>query len=128
MFQAKADTNENLFLDFFKGILVASLMSLGLVVLAAFCLKWFSIEDSFIAPITLLIKGLSVLVGAVIAVKGRSNGLAKGAVFGILYVVIAFVVFSFLAGTMQVGVSTFLDVLFASLLGGIVGIVKVNRA
>jgi hypothetical protein len=41
---------------------------------------------------------------------------------------VAFVVFSVLAGTASIGVSTLLDVLFASLLGGIVGIVKVNKS
>lgn len=128
MFHAKTDTNENVFFDFFKGILIASLLSLGLVILAAFCLKWFSIADEYVAPITLLIKGISVFVGAMFAVKGNSKGLLKGVSFGLIYIVVAFIVFSVLAGSMSVGVSTLLDVLFASLLGGIVGIVKVNRA
>lgn len=128
MFYAKTDTNENVFFDFFKGILIASLLSLGLVIFAAFCLKWFSIADEYVAPITLLIKGISVFVGAMFAVKGNSKGLLKGVSFGLIYIVVAFVVFSVLAGSMSVGVSTLLDVLFASLLGGIVGIVKVNRA
>lgn len=128
MFHAKTDTNENVFFDFFKGILIASLLSLGLVILAAFCLKWFSIADEYVAPITLLIKGTSVFVGAMFAVKGNSKGLLKGVSFGLIYIVVAFIVFSVLAGSMSVGVSTLLDVLFASLLGGIVGIVKVNRA
>lgn len=128
MFHAKADTNENVFFDFFKGILIASLLSLGLVILAAFCLKWFSIADEYVAPITLLIKGTSVFVGAMFAVKGNSKGLLKGVSFGLIYIVVAFIVFSVLAGSVSVGVSTLLDVLFASLLGGIVGIVKVNRA
>lgn len=128
MFHAKADTNENVFFDFFKGILIASFLSLGLVILAAFCLKWFSIADEYVAPITLLIKGTSVFVGAMFAVKGNSKGLLKGVSFGLIYIVVAFIVFSVLAGSMSVGVSTLLDVVFASLLGGIVGIVKVNRA
>ena len=88
----------------------------------------FEISDVFIVPATLLIKGISVLVGAVVAIKGTNKGLVKGAVFGAVYIVVALVVFSVLAGTFQVGVSTILDVAFASLLGGIVGIVKVNKA
>ena len=126
--QAKAYSNENIVFDFFKGLLVAALLSLGLVIFAAFCLKWFSIGDEFIAPITLLIKGASVFVGALFAIKGHSKGLVKGVIFGLVYVVVAFIVFSVLAGTAVFGVSTILDVLFASLLGGIVGIVKVNKS
>ena len=37
--KTKIDSNENVFFDFFKGILVAALISLGLVILFAFCLK-----------------------------------------------------------------------------------------
>ncbi len=124
----KINSNENIVFDFLKGILIASLLSLGLVILAAFCLKWFDLPSVFIAPITLAIKGLSVLVGAIFAVKGTHKGLAKGVLFGIIYIIVALVIFSLLAGTFAIGISTLLDVLFAALLGGIVGIVKVNRA
>lgn len=126
--KTKFDSNENVMLDFLKGILIASLISLGLIVLFAYSLKWFEISDVFIVPATLIIKGISVVIGSVIAIKGTSKGLVKGALFGAIYIVVALVVFSVLAGTFQIGVSTILDIAFASLLGGIVGIVKVNKA
>lgn len=120
-------TNENIVFDFVKGLLVATLLSLGLVVLFAFCMKWFSIPDEFITPATLLIKGLSALVGSILAVKGNSKGLLKGMTFGAIYIVLAFVIFSILAGTFDIGLGLVLDLAFASLLSGIVGIVKVNK-
>ena len=120
-------TNENNMFHFIKGLIVASLLSLGLVILLAFCMKWFSISDAFISPITLLIKGLSVSFGAFLAIKGKTKGLLKGLIFGFLYVVVAFLVFSLLAGSFSINISTLLDVLFASLLGGIIGIIKVNK-
>jgi putative membrane protein (TIGR04086 family) len=120
-------SNENIVLDFLKGILVAMLISLGLIVLFAFCLKWFNWSDSCIVPVTFLIKGASVLVGSVIAVKGNSKGLVKGVCFGAIYIIVAFLVFSLLAGSFSLELSSLLDFVFASLLGGIVGIVKVNR-
>lgn len=120
-------SNENVIFDFIKGLLVATLLSLGLIVLFAFCMKWFSIPDEFISPITLVIKGVSVLTGSCIAVKGESKGLLKGLLFGMLYIILAFVVFSILSGTFSVGISSILDLAFATLLGGIVGIIKVNR-
>ncbi len=129
MFGSKTQrlSNENVIYDFLKGLLVATLISLGLVVLFAFCMKWFLIADDFIAPATLVIKGISVLAGSVVAVKGKSKGLVKGLSFGAIYVAVAFLVFWMLSGSFSIGVSTLLDVLFASLLGGIVGIIKVNK-
>lgn len=120
-------SKDSIVLDFVKGMIVALLISLALVILFAFCLKWFSLSDSTIVPITLLIKGISVLVGSLIAVRGNSKGLIKGLSFGAIYIVFAFIVFSLLAGSFSLGVSSLLDLAFGALLGGIVGIVKVNR-
>lgn len=125
--KTKNVSKDNIVLDFAKGMIVALLISLTLVILFAFCLKWFSLEDSFIVPITLVIKGISVLIGSLIAVKGSSKGLVKGLCFGAIYIVFAFIIFSILAGSFSLGVSSLLDFAFATLLGGIVGIVKVNR-
>lgn len=127
--RSKTETlsNENVIFDFFKGLLVATLLSLGFVILFAFCMKWFMIADEFIAPITLVIKAVSVVSGSAIAIKGKSKGLLKGMAFGVIYILLAFIVFSMLANTFSIGLNTLLDVAFASLLGGIVGIVKVNK-
>ena len=127
---SKSETlsKDNIFYDFLKGLLVATLLSLGLIILFAYSMKWFSIDDQFISPFTLLIKGVCVLVGSSLAVKkGTSKGLLKGVLFGIVYIAIAFIIFSILAGTFSVGLSTVLDLAFAGLLGGIIGIIKVNK-
>lgn len=125
--KSETESKENIVFSYFKGLLISTMISLGLVIVLAFSLKWFELGDGFIVPLTLLIKGVSVLVGAIFAVDGRNKGLLKGAGFGAVYVVFALVIFSILAGGFSVGVSTFLDLVFASLVGGIVGIVKVNK-
>ena len=124
----KSLINQNLILDFLKGIIVALLLSLGLIVLFAFSLKWFDISDTFIPLITLISKGLSVLIGSIIAIKGSEKGLLKGVSFGAIYIFLAFLIFSILSGNFSFDLNSFLDLFFASLLGGIVGIVKVNKS
>ena len=101
-----AHTSKNVFFDFVKGLVVAIIISLALVVLFAFILKWATVPDSVIPFITLAIKGLSVLVGSLISVKGESKGLVKGAGFGMLYVVIAFLLFSKYGRNLSVRVLT----------------------
>ena len=74
-----------------------------------------------------LIKAISVIFGSMIAVKGENRGLLKGALFGGVYIVFAFIVFGLLAGSFEIGLSFLLDLVFSVILGGIVGIVKVNK-
>ena len=117
----------NIILGYIKGLIVSMLVSFALVILLAFSLKWFSMSEKLISPINLAIKTISVLVGSCIAVKGNSKGLLKGVLFGFLYISLAFISFSFLANTFSMDLSLILDVLFACIAGGIVGIIKVNR-
>ena len=124
---SKTCAKENVVFDFVKGLIVASLCSLALVVLFAFCIKWFDIGDRYLNLITLSMKAVSVVIGSIFAVKGQSKGLLKGIVFGLFYVIVAFLIFSLLAGGFNLGLGFLFDLAFASLLGGIVGIVKVNR-
>ena len=116
----------SIILDFLKGLIVSMLISSGLVILLAFSLKWFSLDEKFIMPLNLAIKTISVVIGASIAIKGDSKGLIKGILFGLVYVLFAFLCFSLLAKSFAVDLSLLLDILFASIAGGIVGIVKVN--
>ncbi len=119
--------SSGIILDYLKGLLVAMLTSLGLIVLFAFCLNWFNMSDATISPINLAIKGLSVFLGSLFAIKGETKGLLKGSLFGAIYIFVALIVFSLLAGQFSVGIGFVLDLAFASLLGGLVGIFKVNK-
>lgn len=125
---AKSDRlGDNLILSFIKGLIVSMLISFGLIILLAFCLKWFSFDEKYISPLNLAIKTISVLIGSIIAIKGESKGLLKGVCFGLLYIVVAFVSFSVLAKSFAIDVSFLLDVLFSCIAGGLVGIIKVNK-
>ena len=117
---------DSVLFDFIKGSVVALIISLALIILFAFCFKWFSLSDSIISPMTFVIKGVSVIIGALIAVKG-SRGLMKGMCFGAVYMLLSMMIFSVLAGSFSFGISSFLDLVFSVILGGIIGIIKVNR-
>lgn len=121
------NSNGNIIFSYLKGLVVSMLISLAFVIVFAFSLKWFSIDEKFISPINLAIKTISVLIGSLIAIKGESKGLIKGVIFGLLYVLLAFVSFSFLAKNFTFDLALFLDILFACVAGGTVGVIKVNR-
>lgn len=122
----KLDSSSTIF-NFIKGMIVSLIVSLGLIVIFALILKWFDLSENLITPITFVIKYISVVFGSIIAVKGDSKGLIKGAIFGALYTFFAFVVFSFLSKSFVMDITTLLDFASSILLGAIVGIIKVNK-
>lgn len=123
----KAVSKNNIVLDFIKGAVLAMIVSLVLVVVFALFVKWFSLSDKVIFPVTMIIKGISVVLGTLIAVKGENRGLFKGIAFGAVYIVFSFLLFGLLAGSFSLSMTSFLDIISACVLGGIVGIIKVNR-
>ena len=102
--------------DFLKGLIISMMISFGLIILFAFSLKWFSLNDGVIVPVNLAIKMLSVIIGAMIAVKGESKGLIKGLAFGIIYMSVAFISFSILANSFAFDLSFVLDLICRSFL------------
>ncbi len=124
----KVESKDNIVFDYVKGLIIAVVVSFALIVLTAIFIKFASVSDEWLIPITLVIKGVSVLIGSIFALKRQTaKGLFKGAIFGLIYVFIAFLVFGLLAGSLSFDLSLLLDFVFCTVLGGLVGIVKVNR-
>ena len=120
-------SNENQVFYYLKGLLLSVITSLALVVVFALILKWFELSDGLIVPVTFAIKYLSVFLGSLVAVRGNSKGLLKGAFFGLLYISSSFLIFSFLSKSFAFDVTTILDFASSIIIGGIVGVVKVNK-
>ncbi|MCI8458104.1 MAG: TIGR04086 family membrane protein [Clostridia bacterium] len=105
-----------------KALIIAVILSLVLVLLAAFALKLFNIKDGVIPVINQVIKGVSILVGCLAAVRHKQNTWLKGIVIGILYIALAFVIFSLLDGEFSFGLHILNDVVLGSITGLVSGI------
>lgn len=110
-----------------KGSLIALCISLVGILIFAFILKYASISDKAIRPINQIIKGVSVLVGVFVAMrKVDKMGLVGGLLIGIVYTMLAFVVFSILDGNFEFNLTLLNDLLFGGIMGAICGIIAVN--
>ena len=109
-------------LEVVKALIIAVILSLLLVLLAALAVKLFNIKTEVIPIINQVIKGVSILVGCLIAIKGKTNNWIKGIVIGILYIALSFVIFSLLDGEFKFGLSILNDVALGSVTGLISGI------
>lgn len=110
-----------------KGSLIALCISLVGILIFAFILKFASISDKAIRPINQIIKGVSVLIGVFVAMrKVDKMGLIGGLLIGLVYTMLAFVVFSILDGNFEFNLTLLNDLLFGGIMGAICGIIAVN--
>ncbi len=114
-------------LSIVKGSIIALCVSLVGILIFAFCLKFTSLSDKLITPINQVIKGLSIFLGVLFGLKKRKEmGLVSGLLIGLIYTLVAFVVFSILNGGFAFDRTLLNDVIFGTLIGGICGIICVN--
>lgn len=110
-----------------KGTLIALCISLVLVLVFAFLLKFTNIPDSAIFPVNQVIKGVSVFLGVFLSLrKSKELGLVSGLLIGFIYTIMAFLVFSALSGTFSFDITLLTDVVFGAVIGAICGIICVN--
>ena len=111
--------------DVLKAVLFATLISLALVLIFAIVIRFANVENKVIMPVNVAIKILSLLVGVLLAFKNPQNGLVKGAISGLLYMLFTFLIFSALNGFKDVTFS-WIDLITLPVAGAISGIIKVN--
>lgn len=110
-----------------KGTLIAICVSLVLVLIFAFLLKFTNLPENAIRPVNQVIKGASVLIGVFVGMKkNKELGLVCGLLIGVLFTILAFLVFSILGGTFLLDLTFFTDVVFGAVIGAICGIICVN--
>ena len=110
-----------------KGTLIGLCVSLILVLIFAFLLKFTNIPDTIISPVNQIIKGVSIFLGVFIGLKkSKELGLVSGLLIGFIYTFLAFLVFSILAGSFSFDVTLLTDIVFGAIIGAICGIICVN--
>ena len=107
--------------------MIALCISLVLVLVFAFLLKFTNIPDSAISPVNHVIKGVSIFLGVFIGLKKcKELGLVSGLLIGFIYTLLAFLVFSILSGSFTFNITLLTDIVFGAIIGAICGIISVN--
>ncbi|MBQ3502622.1 MAG: TIGR04086 family membrane protein [Clostridia bacterium] len=101
-----------------KASLIGVVISILLVLVFAFILKFVDLNSNVIAIVDQIIKILSIAVVVISLNRAEGNLLIKGIVAGAVYSVITFIVFSILNGGVNFGIGILTDILFSALVGG----------
>lgn len=126
--QLTMDSNKKGFLgQVVKGALSAISLALVLILLFAVLIRFTSLSDKFIKPVNQIIKIVCILFGVKLSLKhDAQKGWFKGFLIGLIFSVIAYVLFSILSMEFSFSTSTLIDMVFSSLIGLIAGVLLVN--
>ncbi len=108
-----------------KSSLVGVIVSILLVLVFAFVLKFVDFNSNTIAIVDQIIKIISIFIAVAVLNKSVDNLLLKGIVAGAIYAIITFMVFSVLNGGFNLGIGLISDIAFSALVGG-VGAIVIN--
>lgn len=114
-------------LSLLKGVIISLCVSLISILIFAFLLKFTNISESIITPINQIIKGVSIFLGVFLGLRSEKKmGLLSGLLIGMIYTLLAFVVFSALNGSFVFDRTLITDFCFGGIIGAICGIICVN--
>lgn len=112
--------------DIVLSVLVAVCVSIVLVLLFALLVKYLYLDENAVLIGNTVIKLLSIFFGIFMGYKHREMGVIKGALSGLIYILLSYFTFSLLAGNSLFAGLNIWGVLFGIIIGIISGIITVN--
>ena len=117
-------TRKHYTLEIVKAIVIAIILSLIGILILAFLIPALNIEQRIIPIINQVIKGVVILVACLISLRLPKNGWLRGILVGLVYVFMAFMLFSLLAGArFDFGLTLLNDVALGAVTGLVSGII-----
>ena len=117
------EKKENAFKNIIKAVLIALVFSVVSILLFALVLKFLDISDIGISTVNQVIKILSILIGCLIVSKHANINAWKGSIIGLFYSFIAFILFSALSNSFIFDTKLIVDLIFATIIGLICGVI-----
>ena len=107
-----------------KGTIVSLCFVMVSILLFAFVVKWASLGEGAISIVNQVLKIVAIFFGVFVAMKKTNEKyLLKGVLVGFLFSLLSFVLFSTLNGSFDLGLSFFVDLIFASIIGALCAII-----
>lgn len=116
---------ENL-ITILKGTMISIILTLILLLVFATILTYTTVEENTIPAVIIVITAISLLIGStVVGRKARKNGLLNGAIIGITYLLLIYIISSILGGNFNLGLKSIIMIILGisfGILGGIIGV------
>ena len=109
--------------DVVKALILAVIVSIILILIFALIVKYANFGEEVIKPVNIGIKIISIFLGCFLGFKTAKMNLVKGIIFGLLYVLLSFLIFSALSQKIDFSVLSVWDIIFGAVAGGVCGII-----
>lgn len=122
-------TENNFIINLFKGVGIAFIATLVLLLIFSAILTFTNINESAINPVIITVTGISILIGSSIGNnKIKKNGLLNGALVGVIYILIIYTISSLLNWRFNLNLQSLIMIIVAMIFGMLGGIIGVNRS
>lgn len=112
-------------LDYLKGLLIGVSVCLACILIFAFVLRFVELSDFWVKFINQIIKLCAITAACLVGVKGE-KGFFKGIAMGLGVIIVTYLLFGLVSGSLTFGISLVYELLFGSVLGLLAGILSVN--
>ena len=113
----KISFNKQFLFDLLRGTIIAVLSSLALVLIFALVVNLTDVPDAVIAPVNQAIKIIGILLGALIGIKEKKQGVFKGALIGMTYTFLSILIFGLIGNEIRFNAMSLIDVALGIVIG-----------
>lgn len=124
----KIETENKALINILKGVGISILFTMVFLIIFSLILTYTSVPESAINAVIIVITAISILLGSsIVNIKIRKNGLINGAIIGVIYIVIIYLVSSLLNCKFTLNLQSIIMIIMAISFGILGGIIGVNR-
>ncbi len=121
------DTKSN-FIRVIKGSAFAVVLTLILLLIYSAFLTYTKLNESTMPVFIIGITAISILIGSLMSsVNIRKNGIVNGALVGLIYIVVIYLVSSIATKTFSLNMYSIIMIIISTVAGAIGGIIGVNK-
>ena len=111
-----------------KGVAISLITTFILLVIFSAILTFTNVQENAIVPVVIVITGVSLLIGSTIGNrKIRKNGLINGALVGLIYILILYLISSILNGNFLLNMKSIIMIIVSIIFGILGGVIAVNK-
>ena len=123
-----SENNSNSVVRILKGSIISIITTLILLIIFSAMLTYTNINENTIPTVIIICTALSILIGSQIATsKIKKNGILNGALVGIIYIAFLYIISSCITKNFSLNNYSIIMILVSILIGGVGGIIGVNR-
>lgn len=122
------ENSSNSIIKILKGSLLSIAITIILLIVFAAILTYSNINESVMPTVIIIVTAMSILIGSQIATsKIKKNGIINGGLVGTIYIICLYIISSLITKNFSLNNYSIIMMVTSVLIGGLGGIVGVNR-